>query len=98
MSKLTIRQQEIQRLEELLEFYRTHLTLEDLAKRYGVSVHLVSKWRTRHEDFPKPAERNISATGFKGGQTLRRATDVDEWLAVKRFENPDFGKSRKKIK
>lgn len=98
MSKLTIRQKEIQRLEELLEFYKTHRTMKDLAERYGVTVYAVEKWRTLYPDFPKPSERNISSSGFKGAQTLRRATDVDEWLAVKRFENPNFGKSRKKTR
>ncbi len=98
MSNLTIRQKEIQRLEELLEFYKTHLTIEDLAKRYGVSVHAISKWRTNYSDFPEPSERNISSSGFKGAQTLRRATDVDEWLAVRRFHNPSFGISRKRRK
>jgi transcriptional regulator with XRE-family HTH domain len=95
VSKPTIRQQEIQRLEELLEFYKTHLTLEDLAKRYGVTIHTVSMWRTRNPDFPKPSERRISSGGFKGASTLRRATDVDEWLATKRREKPSFGKPRK---
>jgi transposase-like protein len=95
MSNLTIRQKEIQRLEELLEFYKTHLTMEDLAKRYKVTVHTVSKWRTLYRDFPKAVERNISSSGFKGAQSLRRATDVDEWLAVRRFHNPNFGRGRK---
>lgn len=95
MSKLTIRQQEIQRLEELLEFYKTHRTMKELAERYKVTIHAVSKWRTLYPDFPKAVKRNISSPGFKGAQTLRRATEVDEWLAVMRFDNPNFGKGRK---
>lgn len=95
MSNLTIRQKKIQELEELLEFYRTHSTIEDLAKRYGVTTHTISQWRTRNSDFPKPADLNLSLVGFKGGQTLRRTYEVDEWLATKRFNNPNFGKGRK---
>lgn len=60
-----------------------------------MTTHTISKWRTKYPDFPKPAERNLSLIGFKGGQTLRRSTDVDEWLAVMRFEKPSFGKARK---
>ena len=95
MSNLTIRQKKIQELEELLEFYKTHSTIEDLARRYGVTTHTISKWRTNYPDFPKPAERNLSLIGFKGAQTLRRSTDVDEWLASRRWDNPNFGKARK---
>lgn len=95
MSNLTIRQQKIQELEELLEFYRTHSTIEDLAKRYGVTSHTISQWRTRFLDFPKPSDRNLSLVGFKGGQTLRRTYEVDEWLAVRRVDNPRFGTPRK---
>jgi transposase-like protein len=95
VSNLTIRQQEIQRLEELLEFYRTHSTIEDLAKRYGITTHAVSKWRTLYSDFPKPSKRHLSSVGFKGAQTLRRTQEVDEWLASMRFNNPNFGKGRK---
>ena len=95
MSNLTIRQQEIQRLEELLEFYRTHSTIQDLADRYGLSKVAIEKWRTKYPDFPKPAERNLSSVGFKGAQTLRQTQEVDEWLAVRRFDRPNFGKARK---
>jgi hypothetical protein len=95
MSNLTIRQQKIQQLEELLEFYRTHSTIEDLSRRYKVTTHAVSKWRANYSDFPKPSERTLSLVGFKGGQTLRRTSEVDEWLAVRRFDNPNFGKGRK---
>jgi transposase-like protein len=95
MSSLTIRQQKIQQLEELLEFYQTHSTIEDLAKRYGVVPYTVAKWRTLYPDFPKPSERTLSLAGFKSGQTLRRTAEVDEWLAVRRFDNPKFGRGRK---
>jgi len=98
VSKLTIRQQEIQRLEELLEFYRTHRTMKELAERYGVSHSTVDKWRTLHSDFPKPSERRISSSGFKGAPTIRRTQEVDDWISVKRFDNPNFGKSRKRAK
>lgn len=95
MSNLTIRQKKIQELEELLEFYKTHSTIEDLARRYGVTTYTISKWRTKYPDFPKPADLNLSLVGFKGGQTLRRTYEVDEWLAAKRFNNPNFGNPRK---
>ena len=98
MTKQTIRQQEIQRLEELLEFYRTHSTIQDLATRYGVSVSTVEKWRTNYPDFPKPADRLLSAEGFMGARTLRQTYAVDEWLALRRFHNPNFGTSRPKTK
>ena len=39
-----LRQQEIERLEKLLDFYKTHATIYDLAKRYGVSQYTIEKW------------------------------------------------------
>lgn len=95
MSNLTIRQQKIQELEESLEFYRTHSTIEDLARRHKVTTSAIARWRTIYPDFPKPSERTLSLVGVKGRQTLRRTSEVDEWLAVRRFNNPNFGRGRK---
>ena len=79
MGNITKRQKEIQRLEGLLELYKTNSTIEDLAKRYGVSVPAIWKWIRIYPDFPKKSERLL------GRSALRNTEEVDKWLASKRI-------------
>ena len=89
MATITIRQKEIQRLEKLLELYKTHSTVEELAERYGVSIFAIRSWIRNYGDFTKKSETRLSTRG------LRNTQEVDEWFAVRRFNNPNFGKVRK---
>ena len=50
------------------------ITMSQIASLAGVRPSAVSNWRTRHEDFPQPAEI------APGGRDLFQLSEIDEWL------------------
>jgi len=58
------------------ELFDSHSSKEELATRYGVSVHAIHKWYTFLDGFPEPKFR----LGH-GNKTYFSNQEVDSWMA-----------------